>query len=99
MFDCWCLARGSTFSAHLVSLLVKAGSTRPSLRHDLDKLLYPPAQTVATEEEAIIASWFLVESGSGYDNVILTFPKGILAVLCTIGWRILHARQRSDTCQ
>jgi len=52
MFNCRYLTRGSTFLTHLVSLLVKAGSTIPSLSRYLDTVQHPPPQTGATEEGA-----------------------------------------------
>jgi len=49
MFNCKYLARGITVLTHLVLLLVKVGSLRPSSSRYLDTIDRPP-QTDATEE-------------------------------------------------
>ena len=50
MFNRKYLARGSTFLAHLVSFLVKAGSMTPSPICYLDTIHNPPHHTAATKE-------------------------------------------------
>ena len=52
MFNYKYLARGSTLLTHLVSLLVKVGSMRPSPSRHLDTVHDLPPQTAATAEGA-----------------------------------------------
>jgi len=52
MFNCEYLTHGSTFLAHLVSLLVKVDSMIPSPSCYLDTIHHPPPQPAATEEGA-----------------------------------------------
>ncbi|KAJ8581923.1 hypothetical protein M405DRAFT_831550 [Rhizopogon salebrosus TDB-379] len=44
-----------------------------------------------------MSSYFLFSRPVSIAARSLTFPKCILVVLCAIGWRILYARQRSNT--
>ena len=80
MFNCEYPARGSTFLAHPVSLLVKAGSMTPTPSCHLDSIHDPSPQTDATEEGAphclLVPCWVTQRIHNG----IAHLPKAHLGV-------------------
>ncbi|KAJ8587850.1 hypothetical protein M405DRAFT_284658 [Rhizopogon salebrosus TDB-379] len=56
-----------------------------------------PLKLPPPRRKRLISSCFLFSQPVGIAAQLLTFPKCVLAVLCAIGWRILCARQRSNT--
>ena len=89
------LALGNTFFADLAALLVMVGSLKPGACHRLDIVCHrPAAHTVATGEGALHSHLPFVESVNTITLQLLTFPKCILLMLCTIEWRIRRARRR-----